>query len=140
MPVDKQPAALSRHGIPFDLLAPTQSTTTATTAPSPIEVSVQIFLVGPTGHLVAVVRKVSVPPPDLATVLRALVAGPTDTESAGGLQSALTAQTTVLGADIAGGIATVNLGGPSASWSVPPRSRPWPRSCSPPRLSPASPG
>jgi Sporulation and spore germination len=111
VPVDKQPAALNPRGIPFDLLAPTQSTTPATSAPSPIEVPVRIFLIGPTGHLVAVTRDVSVSPPDLATVLRALVAGPTDAESTAGLQSAVTTQTTVLGANIAGGIATVNLGG-----------------------------
>jgi spore germination protein GerM len=72
---------------------------------------VQIFLIGPTGHVVAVSRTVSVSPPDLATVLRALVAGPTNVESAAGLQSAVTSQTTVLGANIAGGTATVNLGG-----------------------------
>jgi hypothetical protein len=121
VPVDSQPTALSRHGIPFDLLAPTQSTTTVTTAPSPIEVPVQIFLIGPTGHLVAVARDVSVSPPDLATVLRALVAGPTDAESAEGLQSAVTAQTTVLGANIAGGIATVNLGGTFGQLVGPPQ-------------------
>jgi spore germination protein GerM len=111
VPVDKQPAALNPNGVPFDLLAPTQSTTTVTTAPSPIEVPVRIFLIGPSGHLVAVTRTVSVSPPDLATVLRALVAGPTEVESTAGLQSAVTAQTTVLGANIAGGVATVNLGG-----------------------------
>ncbi len=111
VPVDKQPAALSRHGIPFNLLAPTQSTTTTSTVPSPVEVPVQIYLIGSNGHLSAVSRNVSVSPPDLATVLRALVAGPTDIESAAGLQSAVTTQTTVLGANIAGGTATVNLGG-----------------------------
>jgi spore germination protein GerM len=111
VPIDKQPSALSRHGIPFDLLAPTQSTTPPTTAPSPIEVPVQIFLIASNGHLMAVTRNVSVTPPDLATVLRALVAGPTTVESTAGLQSAVTSQTTVLGANIAGGIATVNLGG-----------------------------
>jgi hypothetical protein len=121
VPVDSQPTALSRSHIPFDLLAPTQSTTTVTTAPSPIEVPVQIFLIGPTGHLVAVARDVSVSPPDLATVLRALVAGPTDPESAEGLQSAVTAQTTVLGANIAGGIATVNLGGTFGQLVGPPQ-------------------
>jgi hypothetical protein len=121
VPVDKEPSALSRHGIPFDLLAPTQSTTTLTTAPSPIEVPVQIFLIGPNAHLVSVTRAVSVSPPDLATVLRALLAGPTDTESAAGLQSALTTQTTVLGANIAGGTATVNLGGTFGQLVGPPQ-------------------
>src|SRR5579864_473574 len=96
VPVDKQPSALSRHGIPFDLLQPNPSTTTATTTPSPVEVPVQIFLIGPTGHLAPVTRDVSGSTPDLPTVLEALVAGPTDAESARGLQSALTTQTTVL--------------------------------------------
>ncbi len=111
VPVDNQPAALSRHGIPFDLLAPTRSTTTVTTGPSPLAVPVQIFLIGPTGHLVAVARNVTVSPPDLATVLKVLVAGPSDVEAAAGLQSAVATQTTVLAANIAGGTATVNLGG-----------------------------
>jgi len=111
VPIDNQPAALSRHGVPFDLLAPTQSTTTITSVPSPIAIPVRIYLIGPTGHVAPVSRTVSVSPPDLLTVLRALVAGPTDAESAAGLQSAVTSQTTVLGANIAGGTATVNLGG-----------------------------
>jgi hypothetical protein len=109
VPVDKQPSALS--GVPFGLLQPNSSPTTATTAPSPVEVPVQIFLIGPTGHLASVARDVSVSAPDLATVLQALMAGPTDAESGTGLQSALTTQTTVLGAGITGGVATVNLGG-----------------------------
>jgi Sporulation and spore germination len=121
VPVDSHPTALNRHGIPFDLLAPTVSTTTATTAPSPIEVPVQIFLIGPTGHLVPVARDVPVSAPDLATVLRALVAGPTDAETAAGLQSALTTQTTVLSATITGGTATVNLGGTFGQLVGPPQ-------------------
>ncbi len=111
VPIDNQPAALSRHGVPFDLLAPTQSTTTITSVPSPIAIPVRIYLIGPTGHVAPVSRTVSVSPPDLLTVLRTLVAGPTDAETAAGLQSAVTSQTTVLGANIAGGTATVNLGG-----------------------------
>jgi spore germination protein GerM len=111
VPIDKQPAALSRQGIPFNLLEPTSPTTTGTTAPSPIEVPVQIFLIASTGHLVPVARDVPVAAPDLQTVLAALVVGPTDTEAGAGLQSAIPAQSTVLGATISGGIATVNLGG-----------------------------
>jgi Sporulation and spore germination len=121
VPVDSHPTALARHGIPFNLLAPNVSTTTATTAPSPIEVPVQIFLIGPTGHLVPVARDVPVSAPDLATLLRALLAGPTDAESAAGLQSALTTQTTVIGASISGGTATVNLGGAFGQLVGPPQ-------------------
>ena len=110
VPVDPQPTALSPAKIPFDLLAPSAPATTATSAPSPVEVPVQIYLIGPTGHLVPVARDVPVSAPDLATVLGALVLGPTDAEAADGLQSALSTQTTILGATIAGGVATVNMG------------------------------
>ena len=111
VPVDRQPAALSRPGIPFGLLEPTSPSTTATTAPSPIEVPVQIFLIGPGSHLSPVARDVPVSAPDLATVLGALVVGPTDAEAGAGLSSAIPAQTTILGANISGGVATINLGG-----------------------------
>jgi hypothetical protein len=123
VPVDKQPTALSRSGIPFNLLGVSAPTTTSTTAPSPIEVPVRIFLVGPTGHLAPVARDVPVSAPDLATVLSALLVGPTDAEATDGLQSALPAQTTVLGATIApgGGVATVNLGGPFGQLVGPPQ-------------------
>jgi len=121
VPVDTQPAALARNRIPFGLLDPSAPTTTATTEPSPIEVPVQIFLIGPTGHVEPVARDVPVSAPDLATVLGALVIGPTDAEAAAGLQSALSPQTTVLGATIAGGIATVNLGGTFGQLVGPPQ-------------------
>ena len=110
VPVDSRPAPLSKHGIPLGVLDPGPPPT-ATTAPSPIEVPVQIYLIGPGGHLAPVARDVPVSAPDLATVIEALVAGPTDTETAAGLQSAVPPQTTVLGATIANGIATVDLGG-----------------------------
>ena len=111
VPIDKQPAALSRQGIPFNLLEPTSPTTSATTTPSPIEAPVQIFLIASNGHLVPVVRDVPFAAPDPATVLGALVGGPTVVEAGEGLQSALPAQTVILGANISGGVATVNLGG-----------------------------
>jgi len=120
VPIDKQPAALSRHGIPFGLLNPTSATSSPTATTSPIEVPVQVFLIDPTDHLVAVGRDVSVRPPDLQSVLGALVAGPTATESGAGLQTAL-AQTTVIDASIAGGIATVNLGGTFGQLVGPPQ-------------------
>jgi hypothetical protein len=111
VPVDRQPAALSRHGIPFNLLQPSAPSTTSTTAPSLIGVPVRIFLIGSDGHLAPVARDVPVSAPDLAAVLGALVLGPTDAEAASGLQTAIPVRTTILGATISGGIATVNLGG-----------------------------
>jgi len=109
VPIDAQPTALSRHGVPFNLLGPSAPATTSTTAPSPVEVPVKIFLMGPAGHVVPVARDVPVSAPDLVTVLTALVAGPTDAEAAAGVQTSIPAQTTVLGATIGGGVATVNL-------------------------------
>ena len=155
VPVDRAPSALPRAGVPFDLLRPSTPSTTTTTTPSPVEVSVQIFLVGASGHLVgvigssnnpvsgltlttliiaallmvslgvsgpggvavvlgvaAVTREVPAAQESLAVVLDALVAGPTDAETAAGLESAVPAQTKVLGGTTeTGGIATVNLGG-----------------------------
>ncbi len=121
VPVDSQPTALSRNGIPFGLLNPAAPSTTTTTTPSSVEVPVQIFLIGPTGHLVAVARDVPVSAPDLQTVLEALVAGPTDVEESAGLQSALSGQTTIFGATIVGQIATINLGGSFGQLVGPPQ-------------------
>ncbi|MHB8682567.1 MAG: GerMN domain-containing protein [Acidimicrobiales bacterium] len=108
LPVDKSPTALSRSGVPFGLLTP--STSTSTTGPAQVEVSVQIFLLAPNGHLAAVSRDVPFPAP-LSTILGALVDGPTNTEAAAGLQNVIPPQTVVLGAAVTGQLATVNLGG-----------------------------
>jgi hypothetical protein len=111
VPSDKSPSAIPRHDVPFGLLQPSSKTTTST-APSPVAVTVQVFLVGPTGHLVKVARQVPASPDSLETALDALARGPTNVEAAAGLQSAVPAQTVVLGATVAtDGVATVNLGG-----------------------------
>lgn len=111
VPVDRGPTTLARAGVPFGLLAPSTSTTSTTAAaPAPVEVTVQVYLLGPSGHLVAVGRDVPFPAP-MSGVLGALVDGPTNTEAANGLQSAIPAQTQVVSATVAGGVATVDLGG-----------------------------
>lgn len=121
VPVDTHPTALSRSNIPFGLLNPAPPATTTTMAPSAVEVPVQIYLIGPSGHLVTVARDVPVKAPDLASVLGALVLGPTDVEEEAGLQSALSDQTQVLGATVVGNIATVNLGGTFGALVGPPQ-------------------
>lgn len=111
VPVDQSPTALPRQGVPFGLLDQSgASTTTTAPGPSPVEVTVQIFLLSPDGHLVTVTRDVPFPAP-ITTVLTALVDGPTDAEAANSLQSAVPAQTTVLSAVVVNGVATVDLGG-----------------------------
>ncbi len=110
VPVSSHPSALSKSGVPFGLLQETPASTTSS-VPSPVQVPVEIYFVGPGGRLVAVERDVPVAAPGLTTVLGALVDGPTDAEAAAGLQNAVSAQTVVLGATLTNGAATVNLGG-----------------------------
>ncbi len=68
---------------------PRQSTTTATTTPSRSRCPVQIFLIGPDGHVVGRgPRRAGLRHPTWRRCSRALVAGPTDAEATAGLQSA----------------------------------------------------
>ena len=110
VPINSGPSALPKSGVPFGLLGPSSPTST-TPAVSPVQVPVQIYFVGPGGRLVAVARDVPVTSPGLATVLGALVDGPTDAEAAAGLQNYVPTQTVILGATLAAGVATVNLAG-----------------------------
>jgi hypothetical protein len=113
VPIDRSPSALPRHDIPFGLLRPSApSTTTSTSTPSPVQAPASIFLVSPLGHVVAVTREVPAAEASITAVLGALVKGPTNAETAAGLESAIPAQTSVIGA-VTGtdGVATVNLGG-----------------------------
>ncbi len=113
IPAGSRPHALARDDVPFGLLQPSSPTTTSTSKPPAVAVSVPIFLIGTDGHLVSVARDVPVPAP-LAAVLGALVDGPTTSESALGLATAVPPPTMVLSATVAAGIATVNLAGPFA--------------------------
>jgi hypothetical protein len=110
IPVDAKPHALGSKDVPFDLLAPNAPTvpTTPSSTPGPIEVPVHIYLMAPTGQLVAANRLVPFPAP-LDAVLTALVAGPTSTEITAGIQSAVPIATKVLSASISAGVAIVNL-------------------------------
>ena len=105
VPSDRKPRALSPNGVPFELLAPSDSAPSTTV---PVEsVPATVYFVGPQ-HLVAVTR--SVPAPlSLGSVLATMVQGPTDTEVAQGLHSAIDAQTGVLSTLSNGSVASVNL-------------------------------
>ncbi len=108
VPVDGSPTALAKNRVPFGLLQPSAPDTTTSTPP--VTVTVQVFLLSPTGQLVAVARNVPVPAA-LPTVLGALVDGPTNAESAAGIQSALPAGTQVVSASVGAGVATIDLSG-----------------------------
>jgi len=109
VPIDSGPKALARGNVPFGLLRPSSTTTTSPSA-APVTVSVVIYLLAANGQLSAAAREVPVPAP-LTAILGALVDGPTNAEAAAGLQSAVPSQTQVISASVAGGIATVDLGG-----------------------------
>jgi hypothetical protein len=111
IPSDAGPRPLARGAVPFGLLQASPPTSTTTTRPPTVAVSVPVFLIGTDGHLVGVNRDVAVPAP-MAAVLGALVDGPTASDAASGLDTAVPPQTTVLSAAVAAGIATVDLSGP----------------------------
>ena len=67
-----------------------------------------IFLVAPSGHLVPATREVAVPA-SLTQVVDALLAGPTATESAAGIQSFLSRTGVQVTLAASGGVATVHF-------------------------------
>lgn len=106
---DDAPRELPEADVPFGLLAP-ESTTTTMALPARHTVSVRVFLVGAGNRLVAVVHEVPAPP-GLSRALTALLDGPTEAESAGGLRSAISDQTRVLDVAVERRVATIDLGG-----------------------------
>lgn len=112
IPTDAQPRALARSGIPFGLLQDgnVASTTTVPNRLPPNEVLVHVYLIGPTGHLVARDRVIPLPlGPGLDAVLDALFSGPDTVDRDDGLQTSIPPQTKVISTTITGGIATIDL-------------------------------
>ncbi len=112
VPNDNGPTALSKTAVPFGLLGPSSPPTTTPRLLSPRAAAVRIFMLDPSGHLVAVEREVAASQDTMASILEVLVQGPTQTETAAGLQSAIPPQTTIVGASVdTSGLATVDVGG-----------------------------
>jgi spore germination protein GerM len=86
VPTAGSPTPIARSAVPFHLLDPV-SVTTAPPAPF-VGVTESIFLVAADQRLVAVHREVQIPA-SAADVVRALLDGPTTTESGAGLQTYL---------------------------------------------------
>lgn len=106
-PVDSGPKTLRAASLPEDLRAETSSTTT-TTAPTGESEEVTIYFIGSDQRLSPVKRLVS-PPVTVEKVLQKLFAGPTTAEGVSGLRTAISPDTTVLGAPIEARIAIVNV-------------------------------
>lgn len=112
IPTTGGPTAIPRGNVPFDLLSPASPTTATSTVPPDVAVPELIFLAASTGTVAPVSRYITVPTTLNATLtelLGALLAGPTPTESATGLESFLSGAKVKVTAKVVGGIATVNF-------------------------------
>jgi len=107
IPTAATPTPIAKSDVPYHLLNPPTTTTTVPGTPPAVGVAEQIYLVSPDGHLVAATREVAVPASP-TQVVGALLAGPTATEAAAGIQSFLT-QAGVQVTTQAGGVATVDF-------------------------------
>lgn len=108
IPTASAPSPIAKSDVPYHLLNPPNTTTTSPGVPPAVGVPVVIYLVAPDGHLVAATREVAVPA-SLTQVVGALLAGPTATESAAGVQSFLDPTGVQVTLAPAGGVATVNF-------------------------------
>lgn len=108
IPTSSGPTAIARNDVPYHLLNPPTTTTTVPGSTPAVGVAEQIFLVAPSGHLVAATREVAVPA-SLTQVMGALLAGPTATESASGVQSFLSRTGVAVSLTAATGVATVDF-------------------------------
>lgn len=107
VPTDDEPRSIPQGQVPFDLLTPSTTQPPTTT---PIEtVPVSVFMIR--GDRLAPVLRSVPAPPTLGSILAALIQGPTDEEAAEGLSSSVTPQSNVLGAQVQGSIATVEISG-----------------------------
>jgi hypothetical protein len=110
IPPDEK-ATLARPGdVPFDLLDPSSSSTgtTGTTGPSTPTARATVFLVQ--GERLAAADRDLPAPLSAQSVLESLANGPTDSEIALGLRTALLAEDLIRSVGVVGGIATVDLG------------------------------
>jgi hypothetical protein len=108
IPTAESPTPIAKSDVPYHLLNPPTTTTTLPGTPPAVGVPEQIFLVAPNGHLVAATREVAVPA-SLTQVVGALLAGPTATESASGIQSFLSRTGVQVALAGVTGVATVSF-------------------------------
>jgi len=108
IPTASSPTAIAKSDVPYHLLNPASPSTTTSGTPPAVGVPEQIFLVAPSGHLVAAAREVALPA-SLSEVLVALLAGPTASESASGIQSYLSGTGVQVTTTESNGVATVQF-------------------------------
>jgi hypothetical protein len=108
VPTQNGPSTIAPSHVPFNLLNPTPPTT-STTQPNPSSlVPVKIYYLSPTQQLQSV-NRVVVLPAALTSVISALVAGPTSSETSNGITTAIPNNVMVLTAVAQGSMVTVNF-------------------------------
>jgi spore germination protein GerM len=108
IPTQQQPSAISPSRVPLGLVSPSLPTTPTTQPRASSEVSVTIFLLGPTEGLVPRQRVVQIPAP-LKSILTALFAGPDQAEAKLTIGTAIPTDVSVLSVTTQGSVVTVNL-------------------------------
>ena len=107
VPADRDPRPITQR-VPFGLLDPPPASTT-TTRPPLATVSTPVFFVTD-GRLVPVNREVPAPL-SVPAALVALLDGPSDTETAAGIRTAISLQTQLLSTEVGGDVARLDLAG-----------------------------
>jgi hypothetical protein len=108
VPTQTGPSTIAPSHVPFNLLNPEPPTTT-TTQPDPSSlVPVKIYFLSPSQQLLAV-NRVVVLPALLSSVITAMLAGPTSSETANGATTAIPNNVMVLSAEAQGALVTVNF-------------------------------
>jgi len=108
IPTQQGPSTISPSHVPFGLLSPDLPTTSTTQPRLTTLVQVKVYLFAANQQLQAVQRVVDTPAP-LASVITALLAGPTASESALGLSTAIPNNVGVISAMTQGNLVTVNF-------------------------------
>ena len=114
VPTAKSPVIISPKTVPFGLLG---KTIPGTNNGRVRFITQPVYIVDATGHLTASSRIVPTPP-TLASVLRELVIGPTDIETATGYTSALPSNLVILQAQVKKGIGYIALADPLSTLPV----------------------
>ncbi len=114
VPTTNAPVIISPKTVPFGLLG---KTIPGTNNGRVRFITQPVYIVDATGHLTASSRIVPTPP-TLASVLRELVIGPTDIETATGYSSALPSNLVILQAKVKKGIGYIALADPLSSLPV----------------------
>ncbi len=109
IPTQGTPSTIARSKVPFNLMDPHSSTTTTTQPNASSFVPVKVFFLDTSDHLVPASRLVR-PPAPLIDVIKALLEGPTVSDTANGISTAIPSNVRVL--DVSqptANVVTVNL-------------------------------